>query len=63
MTFVAGPSQSPQIVKCYTGGGNHSINVRISRTPLTDHYQQVFWVKAPVDYTSDLSSVTATRIR
>jgi len=42
---------------------NHSIKVRISRTPDTDHYQQVFCVKAPVDYTFDLSTRTATPVR
>lgn len=42
---------------------DHSINVRVSRTPLTDHYEQVFCVKAPVEYTFDLSTGTATRVR
>jgi len=42
---------------------DRTIKVRISRTPLTDHYEQVFCVKAPVDYTFDLSTNTATRIR
>ena len=42
---------------------DHSITVRISRTPLTDHYEQVFCVKSPSDYTFNLSTSTATRIR
>jgi len=42
---------------------DRTIRVRISRTPLTDHYQQVFCVKEPVDYTFDLSTSTATRVR
>jgi hypothetical protein len=42
---------------------DHTIKVRVSRTPLTDHYEQVFCVKAPVDYTFDLSTSSATRIR
>ena len=31
---------------------DHSIKVRISRTPLTDHYEQKFCVKALVDLRS-----------
>lgn len=42
---------------------DRTIKVRISRTPLTDHYEQVFCVKAPVDYTFDLSTSAAIRIR
>jgi hypothetical protein len=42
---------------------DHSVRVRISRTPLTDHYKQVFCVKVPVDYMFDLSTSTATRVR
>jgi hypothetical protein len=42
---------------------DHSIKVRISRTPLTDHYEQVFCLKVPFDYTFDLSTRTATRVR
>ena len=42
---------------------DHSIKVRISRTPLTDHYAQEFCVKAPVDFTFDLTSRIATRVR
>jgi hypothetical protein len=44
-------------------GSDHSIKVRISRTPLTDHYEQEFCVKEPVDFTFDLSTRTATRAR
>jgi hypothetical protein len=42
---------------------DQSIKVRISRTPLTDHYEQVFCVKVPVDYTFDLSTSTAARVQ
>ena len=42
---------------------DHSIKVRISRTPLTDHYEQEFCVKALVDFTFDLNTRTATRVR
>ena len=41
---------------------DHSIKVRISRTPLTDHYEQEFCVKAPIDFTFDLSTRNATRV-
>jgi hypothetical protein len=42
---------------------DHSIKVRISKTPLTDRYEQEFCVKAPVDFTFDLSTRTVTRVR
>ena len=43
---------------------DHSIKVRISRTPLTDHYEQKFCVEGgTADFTFDLSTKTATRIR
>ena len=42
---------------------DHSIKVCISRTPLTDRYEQEFCVKKPVDFTFDLSTRTATRVR
>jgi hypothetical protein len=42
---------------------DQSIKVRISRTPGTDHYKQVFCVKTPAGYTFDLTSGTATRVR